>query len=279
MKKIGPLFILLLLCACLALLMWMCVKFLQERKRTDGITSSKKRFELPEDLPAGDTAYIPFYPENELHRRLHYVFSYSEKERLANWVAYELTPDELVRTTKRSGRFVKDKAIKNGVHSDEYKHSGYDRGHLAPAADMAFSEEAMKESFLMSNVAPQLPYFNRGIWNSLENQVRSWVSSDGAIYVVTGGVWNDRSNRLAEHSIPIPDYYYKVLFDTNRSSKGMIVFLIPHSDTRHSIFDYVITVDSLEKVTAIDFFPQLPDSLEEALESEVRKSLWRDFCL
>jgi len=181
----------------------------------------------------------------------------------------------LIKTTDRSGRrFEKDATVKNGVQSYEYKNSGYDRGHLAPAADMSFSEEAMNESFLMSNIAPQLPAFNRGIWSVLENQVRNWVRYNGALYVVTGSIWDERSKRIAKQSIPVPGYYYKILFDTNKSSKGMIVFLIPNSDVRNSIFDYVITVDSLERLTAIDFFPQLPDSLENTLEAVVRKGLW-----
>ena len=234
-------------------------------------------FELPANLPVGDSAFLPTSAKGNLHRKKHYFISYSEPDRLSEWVAYELHSGELIKEASRDGkRFEQDTTIQGGVRYSEYTKSGYDRGHLAPAADMAFSDEAMTESFLMSNVAPQLPSFNRGIWNKLEGKVRDWASTGEALYVVTGSCWDSTSAGLKETGIPVPGYFYKVIFDTNRKSRGMVVFLIPHNDApRNSLFDYVITVDSLEVLTGIDFFGQLPDSLENELESQVRVRLWK----
>ena len=233
-------------------------------------------FELPDNLPSGDSAFVPTSVKGKLYWKSHYSISYSDSDRLSEWVAYELTCSELEKSAGRDGkRFEQDKTVTNGVRHYEYKNSGYDRGHLAPAADMAFSEEAMTQSFLMSNIAPQLPSFNRGIWSKLENQVRGYVRDKGALYIVTGCCWDEASRRIGETEIPVPAYYYKVLFDTNTKSSGMIVFLFPHGELRNSIFDYVVTVDSLESLTSVDFFHQLPDNLESELESQVRTRLWK----
>ena len=234
-------------------------------------------FELPGNLPTGDSAFLPTSAKGDLYRKKHYFISYSAPDRLSEWVAYELHSTELIKAASRDNkRFKQDTSMPGGVKYNEYTNSGYDRGHLVPAADMAFSDEAMTESFLMSNVAPQLPSFNRGIWNTLESKVRDWARGGEALYVITGSCWDSTSVSLKETGIPVPGYFYKVIFDTNRKSRGMIVFLMPHSDgLRNSLFDYVITVDSLEVLTGIDFFRQLPDNFENELESQVRARLWK----
>ena len=233
-------------------------------------------FELPDNLPSGDSAFIPTSVKGKQYWKLHYCISYSDDDRLSEWVAYELKVSELIKSASRDNkRFEQDKKVVNGVRHNEYRNSGYDRGHLVPAADMVFSEEAMTESFLMSNVAPQLPSFNRGIWSELEREVRRWTRDKGALYVVTGCCWDEASDRMQRTAIPVPNYYYKALFDTNKKSRGMIVFLLPHGDLRNSVFDYVITVDSLERLTLVDFFHQLPDDIENELESQVLTRLWK----
>ena len=271
-KKIVFIFLFVLFVVCIFL-------FIREGSRFIGkwsLFSIETEFELPDNLPSGDSAFLPTSVKGKQYRQSHYIFSYAESDRLSEWVAYELTDSELVKAVTRDNKkFAQDKKLPNGVRHYEYRNSGYDRGHLAPAADMAFSEVAMTESFLMSNIAPQLPVFNRGIWSELENKARHWVRNSGKLYVVTGCCWDEASERMRETAIPIPDYYYKALFDTNKESRGMIVFLLPHGDIRRTVFDYAITVDSLERLTAIDFFRQLPDSLEDELESQLRTRLWK----
>ncbi|MDD6209276.1 MAG: DNA/RNA non-specific endonuclease [Bacteroidales bacterium] len=235
----------------------------------------EQRVRLPENLPVGDTAFLPTLSKGNLQNRKYYTFSYSDSDRLTEWVAYELTKEELVKNAKRSDRFKKDPNIAGGVISKDYKNSGYDRGHLAPAGDMSFAGKAMDESFFMSNIAPQVPAFNRGIWKHLEEWTRECVRTNGTVYIVTGAVWDSTSERMEPCSVPVPDYFYKILFDTGNPSKGMIVFYMPNKPLQNSIFDYVITVDSLENLTGIDYFSQLPDSLEDALEAVVMTSLWR----
>lgn len=257
---------------CFAILYW-C--YYSQQRNTSESNTSEQRTELPEGLPKGDTAYLPTTQKGSLQYRKHYTLSYAGEDRLTEWVAYELTRSELIKKVERSGKFRKDPNLKNCVTAKDYKGSGYDRGHLAPAGDMTFSEQAMEESFFMSNMAPQVPAFNRGIWKKTEEQIREWVKNEGTLYVVTGSLWTETSERMAACKIPIPDYFYKTVFDMQTPSKGMITFCIPNKALRGSPFDYVITVDSLEKLTGIDFFSQLPDTIEEALEKEVKKQLWR----
>ena len=271
-KKKRKIYRLLFPLLCFAILYWWY--YCQGNKIND-LFSFEQKIELPEGLPKGDTAYLPTTRKGRLQHRTHYALSYVEKDRLTEWVAYELTPTELVKNVKRSGKFRKDPDLKNSVAENDYKRSGYDRGHLAPAGDMVFSKQAMNESFFMSNIAPQVPAFNRGIWKEIEEQVREWVKKEGTLYIVTGSLWTEASEKMTTCEIPVPDYYYKALFDEETPSKGMIAFCVPNKTLNDSPFDYVITIDSLENLTGIDFFSQLPDTIEEPLEKEVKKQLWR----
>ncbi|MDZ7792136.1 MAG: DNA/RNA non-specific endonuclease [Spirochaetia bacterium] len=123
-------------------------------------------------------------------RHTGYTLSYSEEHEQAEWVAYKLTIEELQGDVERTDNFREDKKVDTETASlSDYRGSGYDRGHLAPAADFSWSEEAMSDTFYLSNMSPQKPGFNRGIWRSLESQVREWAIRDKALLVVTGPVF------------------------------------------------------------------------------------------
>jgi endonuclease G len=217
--------------------------------------------------------YLPTSTTNEVVKHTYYTLSYSERDEQAEWVAYELTAAMVTRSVKRSGNFRADPDVTTGSATPgDYKNSGYDRGHLASAADMAFSPVAMSECFYMSNMSPMAPSFNRGIWEKLEEQVRTWATEYRMIYIVTGGILKDSMGKIGRDSVTVPRYFYKIVMDNTEPDIKAIAFILPNAKSEHHLYDYAVTIDSIESLTGIDFFPELPDSLEKALESHVDTS-------
>jgi endonuclease G len=156
----------------------------------------------------------------------------------------------------------------------DYAGSGYDRGHLCPAEDMSFSIEAMSETFYLSNMSPQDPSFNRGIWSSLEGLVRDWAIAYDSIYVITGPVLTSNKGSIGANKVTVPKYFYKVILDYSQPGIKMIAFLLPNEKGILSLVQYAVTTDSVELVTGIDFFPALPDDIENMLESACEPEKW-----
>ena len=204
-----------------------------------------------------------------------YSFLYNEAYEQASWVAYELTNEETKKGIERTDKFIADPFVKSGTaNGNDYSGSGYDRGHLAPAGDMGWSSTSMAESFYYSNMSPQLPGFNRGIWKRLEELVRTWAIDNQTIYIVTGPILTKDLSTIGMNKVAVPKYFYKVILDyTDPETKG-IGFIIPNIGSKESLQKYVVTIDSVENVTGIDFFPQLPDQQEVLLESKVSLPLW-----
>ena len=165
--------------------------------------------------------------------------------------------------------------VKTGsAELEDYHDSDYDRGHLCPAGDMSFSEIAMSETFYMSNMSPQIAGCNRGMWLQLEDHVRSWANAFDSLYVITGGVLTSNNGSIGINQVTVPKYYYKVILDYKQPEIKMIAFLIPNADVHGSLESYAVTVDSVEQVTGIDFFPEVPDNIEKRLESSKDIGAW-----
>lgn len=205
-----------------------------------------------------------------------YTLQYNERYEQADWVAYELTKKEVKGSIRRKDDFRSDPFVMTGsADLADYKQSGFDRGHLAPAGDMKFSFKAMDESFYMSNMSPQRPGFNRGIWKELETMVRRWAEEDGSLYVVTGPVLNKKNYpTIGENKVAVPEYYYKVLLDYTEPEIKGIGFILPNRKTENPIEGFAVPIDRVEVMTGIDFFPELPDDEEENIESHADLSLW-----
>lgn len=214
-------------------------------------------------------------PETDVVRHSWFTLSYNEKNEQANWVYYSLT-DQMVRKSgaERSNSFKEDKKISNGsAKSSDYSRSGYDRGHLCPAADMDFDPKAMKESFLMSNVSPQEPEFNRGIWKELEEKVREWAIQEKQLYIVTGPIFKDNKGVIGQSEILVPGYFFKVIYDPTDQPK-MIAFVMPNQASDRPLTEFAVPVDEAESLTGFDFFSQLPDNQEAKLESRTLLAGW-----
>ncbi len=223
-----------------------------------------QQFYLPE---VGDDDHIVFHK--------HYILSYNEDHEQADWVAYELTEEKVRGTARRVDRFREDPFVITGsAVPGDYRGSGFDRGHLAPAADMKITDRAMSESFYMSNMSPQTPSFNRGIWNRLEGMVRQWALANESIYVVTGPVLEEGLSAIGDNEVSVPRYYYKVILDYTEPELKGIAFLMPNEGSSLPVEEFAVTIDEVEQRTGINFFPALPDEMEPLLEGFYDISLW-----
>ncbi len=219
--------------------------------------------------------FLPTRTTGQIVHHENYSLSYSEDHEQSEWVAYELKKSHLSNTYFKRPYFQIDKAVKSGAANwRNYKNSGYDRGHLCPAGDRRFSKDAHDETFLTSNISPQEHQFNSGIWNTLEQKVRYWARKYDGVFVVTGGVLNGRMDVIGDEDVSVPNQFYKVLIDTNSGNTKMIAFLMPHKDSKQPLYNFVVSVDEIEALTGIDFFPQLDDQIETKLEASKSYKNW-----
>lgn len=206
-----------------------------------------------------------------------YTVSYNSDYKIANWVAYELTSEEAKsKKAERPNKFTPDPQVKGATATNEdYTRTGYDRGHLAPAGDMKWSAKAMRESFYFSNICPQKPDLNRGIWKELEEQSRLWAMDNGPLLIATGPVITEDMKLLGKNRVGIPKSFYKVIcFASGNKYKG-IAFIFDNKDYKDvSLKAVAIPIDSVEKVTGIDFFPVLSDEQEKEMEATIDWNSW-----
>jgi len=215
-------------------------------------------------------------PKQQVVRHYAYSLQYNEYYEQASWVAYRLSAKHLLGTHKRTDHFTPDPKVNSKSASDkDYRRSGYDRGHLAPAADMKGSKTVMEQCFYMSNISPQKSEFNGGVWLELEEQVRNWVKKEHELYIVTGPVLPYGLKRFGKNQVGIPRHFYKVVLDIDEPKYKAIAFLMKNRGTSKNIRSFAVTVDSVEKFTGLNFFPALPDSLEHALESKINLKAWK----
>ena len=242
----------------------------------DGFAGGRKKTALagndkfPEEILFGIPA-----ESDQIIARKGFSLGYSYKYRQAVWVAYILTKKDLQKKkVKRRSSFQVDPAVQYApVRPKDYAKTSYDKGHLAPAADMAWSVQSMKNSFFMSNITPQTAGCNRGIWKRLEKNVRQWAWKERKVCIITGPVFANTDTKLGKTSIPVPTAFYKVIYDMTKPVK-MIAFLIPNASSKKHILSFAVPVDIVEGITGYDFFTTLDDELEEKLEKECNIIQW-----
>ena len=247
-------------------------------------SKSVKVISLPANLE------LPLCPGNhgeadhQIRQFAHYAICYRESYEQAEWSAYCLTEEELVKNAGRTDDFRSDPEIATGSATPaDYKKSGYDRGHLSPAADFAFDEKAMSETFYMSNMSPQKGSLNRGIWKDLETEVRLWAKNFGRVYVVSGPILEKKPGEyksIGENGVSVPEFYYKVILaplyadeadkasPENADSVIAMAYIFPNEKCEGSLDDYAVTVDEVEKRTKLDFFALLEDKVENEVEAK-----------
>ena len=223
---------------------------------------------LSQDTPDG-------VPEQML-RRTGYTASYNKATKLPNWVAWHLTADRTTGPAKRSGvDFQADMNVPAPRAEDsDYYGSGYDRGHMCPAADNKYSEKAMEESFLFTNMCPQNGNRNRGGWNEMEQACRRWAKEYGGVYVVCGPIlYKGKHKTIGKNKVVVPEAFFKVVLRTGENPKA-IGFIYKNAEGNRPKGDYVNTVDEVERITGIDFFPELPDDVENKVEATADIADW-----
>ena len=240
------------------------------------VESEETLQDLSDEL--GNRYFLPKSSGEVIHHT-YYSLSYLEDHEQAEWVAYELNKESLrLPKVPRTNWFEPDPKVTtlSAVHAD-YIRSGYDRGHLVPAADMAFSEDAMKETFFMSNISPQVRQFNHGIWRELEEQVRDWAFKSGQVVVVSGPVLTkDIKGKIGKNGVSVPAFFYKIVLDVSSNERNAIAFIIPNAMSDRPLQDYAVSIDSVESKTGIDFFAYLYDQeTQNKIESGFDIGKWR----
>ncbi|MDT7829276.1 DNA/RNA non-specific endonuclease [Pricia sp. S334] len=206
----------------------------------------------------------------------YYTLSYNEPYEQAEWVAYLLKKSHLTQDDRERPFFIEDPKVKTkSADWRNYKGSGYDRGHLCPAGDRRFSEQAYNETFYTSNISPQDRDFNAGVWNRLELQIRAWARRYGELFIVTGGVLEPGLKEIGEEGVDVPKFYYKVIARGNPDEPEVLAFLLPGRESSRPLSHFMVTVDEVEKRTEIDFFKALTDDVETDLERNIRADAWK----
>jgi len=207
----------------------------------------------------------------------YFSLSYSETHEQAEWVAYELLKKHLSKNEIERPYFIDDPSVKTkSADWQNYKNSGYDRGHLCPAGDRRFSSVAYNETFFTSNISPQDHQFNAGIWNRLEQKARFWADKFDGVYVVTGPVLKEGLNTIGTEHVSVPEEFYKIIVDVSNGNYKALAFLIPNEPSNNSFYDFVVPIDFIEEKTRIDFFPNLSESIELRMEATVDLKLWAE---
>lgn len=257
--------IIIILAVLLVLFIALCFvtpKESEELLRADGRIEN---LELPAEVPG-----------EQIIRHTGYTLSYNEDAEQPSWVAYELTREEVLGGGEREDSFKEDPSVITGSATlADYRKSGYDRGHMAPAADFKWSAEAMSDTFFLSNMSPQAPGFNRGIWADLEAAVRTMAYDNQSVYVVTGPVLTDGPyETIGKNRVAVPKRYYKVILDYTEPEIKAIGFVLPNEASSEPLSAFAMSVDDVEEITGLDFYPRLPDDQEEIIESTYDISKW-----
>ena len=227
----------------------------------------------------GDTVSIPsnleipaYGTEEHIIEYNGFTVSYNHTTLVPDWVAYELTAEELeVKYDSRSSNFSRDPNLRGKQASrEDYSHSGWDKGHMAPKADLRWSEQSYWQSHYFTNICPQDHKLNGGDWNTLEKTVRHWAKKYGRVWVVCGPVFDScRYGTIGQARVHVPDAFFKALLIHDRNGYHAVAYVMPNEGKHHSLRHYICSVDQLEELIGRDLFPALEDETEALVEASV----------
>lgn len=250
-----------------------------ELKSFIGLKTDQEKIERPfvnTDMGQLEIPSMPKGKQGQVIQRTGYTLAYDKKTKTPQWVAWELTKEETKGNHERTDKFLPDPNVEGAkVVTTDYTGSGYDRGHMAPAGDMKWSKKAMEESFYMSNICPQIHHLNTGDWNELEANTRKWARRYGSVYVTCGPIYNGsrRTQYIGKNRVKVPDAFFKVILIQSPKKTCALGFFFENEAGQRPLNEYLVSIDYLEQTTGIDFFPALPDELENVLEAETHNSL------
>lgn len=250
--------------------------FIPNKNNLLSIFSKQTTEPVPEQLEL--PAPLTDRPETIL-RHKGYTTSYNATHKVPNWVAWTLSPEKLIEAVSRTNKFLPDPQLSadEAVTTDDYKNCGMDRGHMCPAGDNKWSLQAMRESFYMTNICPQNHNLNRGDWKELEEMCRDWARKEGTVYIVCGPIFYNKRHKTIgkEHEVTVPEAFFKVVLAMGQEPKA-IGFIFKNASGNNPLDMYVNSVDEVERITGIDFFPTLPDETEKQVEATYNIKDWLD---
>lgn len=240
---------------------------------------------LPPVDPAEDDAVLMELPDLRDEDQLiishtGYTLSYNAKTNCPDWVAWELTGTEAsTAVTSRNDDFRGDPEVPeaNRVQTADYRGSGFDRGHMCPAADMKWSVEAMSDCFYMTNICPQVPVLNQKWWEHLERACRRWAQQEGTIYICCGPIYYDEVLPQfigRDIQVRVPEGFFKVILSLQKGNEKAIAFVYRNTDERQTMEDALTTVDEVEQLTGLNFFPTLDPAIKASLEKQMNLRIW-----
>lgn len=212
----------------------------------------------------------------QIIRKSSYIVSYNRDIKIPNWVAWHLTADHTDGPVRRMSNFYEEEQVASPRATlEDYRGSGWSRGHMCPAGDNKWSETAMYESFSLVNVCPQNASLNSGVWNSIEIDCRRWANRFGDVYIVCGPVFlNLEHETIGTNDVFVPEAFFKVVLCLNGTPKALGV-ICRNTDGNRKRDLYYNSIDQVERITGYDLFPALPDSIEEKVESYSNIDDWR----
>ena len=213
---------------------------------------------------------------DQILRRASYITSYNKETRIPNWVAWHLTAEQTDGPYKRLSNFHEDEDVPTPRATlSDYRGSGWSRGHMCPAGDNKWDEKAMYDSFSLINVCPQNSSLNSGLWNSIEMDCRKWARKYGDIYIVCGPVlMKGNHETIGENDVVVPEAFFKVVLCLKGQPKAF-GFIVRNTDGNKKRDLYYNSVDQVERITGIDFFPALPDDIEDEVEANANIKDWK----
>lgn len=204
-----------------------------------------------------------------------FTVDFNPENKTPNYVSWILHSHETEGATSRSNKFWTDSELEGCPETRDYSHSGYDRGHMCPAGEQKWSDEAMHHSFVMANICPQKHELNTGAWKTLEDKERVWAKRDSAIVIVAGPLYDTSDiETIGNNKVRVPSAFFKVLLAPYASPMRAIGFVYPNMKCEGNMQAYAVSVDDVEKMTGMDFFAALPDEIENDIEAVVSFKEW-----
>ena len=219
-------------------------------------------------LPARCPDTLLHYPGFDVH--------FNPSTHIANYVVYRLGAEQAAVVAERKGSFYTDTAVAGCARNADYAASGYDRGHLVPAGDLCHSEEAMRNSFALTNIAPQSSRLNEGGWARLEDLVRCWAQRDTALLVIAGPVVGCDAPRIGVTGVAVPRAFFKIVVAYRVSPCRAVAFLYPNAESDLPLANYAVTIDSVERLMGMRFLTALPPDLARTLKHTINLARWQE---
>ncbi len=241
------------------------------------LTSSTHKSDCPETSPVRLLdVIIPSALPSQIKEYRGFVLSFNKTNHTPNYVAWELLPEETEGISSRSGKFWQDPDIEGCPSTADYVRSGFDRGHICPAADQKWDPQAMTDCFVMANICPQDHNLNAGAWATLEKRERRWAQENNGLIIIAGPIYTDNDTRtIGQTQVRVPSAFFKVMLSHRDHRPSAVAAVYPNMPAHGNMTDYFMTVDQLEEITGYDFFHALPDDIENSVEATFNPKDWK----